>query len=83
MCRVARDCVLVTEPARAAVTAVAVRLGIALREEDAGNRVERVTADEIAACLREHGLEVVGVDRYAMFYRHEPGPWMRLLLAPA
>jgi SAM-dependent methyltransferase len=77
MCRVARDCVLVTEPSRAAVTAIAVRLGIALEEEDAGNRVERVSTEQIAACLAEHGLDVVGVDRYAMYYRHEPGRWMR------
>jgi SAM-dependent methyltransferase len=77
MCRVARDCVLVTEPSRAAVTAIAVRLGIALQEEDAGNRVERVSAERIAACLAEHGLDMVGVDRYAMYYQHEPGRWMR------
>lgn len=77
MCRVARHGVSITEPSRAAVTAVAVRLGLALREEDAGNRVERVTAAQIAACLADHGLRVVGADRYAMFYRHEPGPWMR------
>lgn len=79
MCRVARDCVLVTEPARAAVTAVAIRLGVALECEQAGNRVERVSAAQLAACLREHGFEVVTSQRYAMFYRHEPGPWMRLL----
>jgi len=77
MCRVARDCVLVTEPARAAVTRIAVRLGIALEEEDAGNRVERVTAEGLAACLREQGFGVVGVDRYAMYYQHEPGWWMQ------
>lgn len=77
MCRVARDCVLVTEPSRAAVTAIAVRLGIALREEDAGNRVERVRAQEIAACFAEHGFDVAAVERYAMYYRHEPGWAMR------
>ena len=78
MCRVARDCVLVTEPSRAAVTALAVRLGVALAEEDAGNRVERLAIEQIAACLAEHGLIVVGVDRYAMYYQHEPGWAMRL-----
>lgn len=78
MCRVARQCVLITEPSRALVTEAAVRLGIALKEEDAGNRVERVSAEQITACLAEHGLEVVGVDRYAMYYQHEPGWGMRL-----
>lgn len=77
MCRVARRCVLITEPSRAAVTAIAVRLGIALDEEDAGNRVERVSAEQVSACLDEYGMKVVGVDRYAMYYQHEPGSWMR------
>ena len=77
MCRVARTCVMVTEPSRAAVTDIAVRLGIALEEEDAGNRVERVAAGDIAACLIDNGMDVVGIDRYAMYYQHEPGPWMR------
>ncbi len=77
MRRVARDCLLVTEPARAAVTALAVRLGIALEEEDAGNRVERVSGEQIAGFIADDGWHVVGVDRYAMYYRHEPGYWMR------
>ena len=78
MCRVARVCVSVTEPAQAAVTAMAVYLGIAQAEEDAGNRVERLTAKQIRACLSDHGLRVVGLDRYAMYYQHGPGLWMRL-----
>ena len=77
MCRVARDCVLVTEPSRAVATDIAVRLGIALKEEDAGNRVERVTVEHVAACLTENGLDVVGIDRYAMYYQHKPGWGMR------
>ena len=77
MCRVARECVLVTEPSQAAVTTVAVRLGIALEEEDAGNRVERVSGKAITAYLATQGFEVVGAERYAMYYQHEPGSWMR------
>ena len=77
MCRVARHCVAITEPSRAAVTAIAVRLGIALQEEDAGNRVERVTAKQVGGCLAEHGFAVLGIDRYAMYYQHEPGWPMR------
>jgi ubiquinone/menaquinone biosynthesis C-methylase UbiE len=61
MCRVARRCVLITEPSRAAVTAIAVRLGIALDEEDAGNRVERVSAEQVSACLDEYGLTWSGL----------------------
>ena len=77
MCRVARVGVAVSEPSRAAVTALAVCLGIALREEGAGNRVERVAMEQITTCMSAHGLHIAGVDRYAMYYRHEPGPWMR------
>ena len=79
MCRVARVCVCVTEPAQAALTAVAVRAGLAQAKEDAGNRVERVSAERISACLAMHGFEVIGAERYAMYYQHKPGPWMRLL----
>jgi SAM-dependent methyltransferase len=77
MCRVARTCVLVTEPSRAAVTDIAVRLGIALTEEDAGNRVERLSLEQVTAHLSEVRFGIVGVDRYAMYYQHTPGRWMR------
>lgn len=77
MCRVAGEYVLITEPAQALVTRIAVKIGVALEVEDAGNRVERVSARKVAACLSDNGFAVVGVDRYAMYYRHEPGRWMR------
>lgn len=77
MCRVARHCVAVTEPSRAAVTSLAVRMGLSISEEEAGNRVERMSAQEIRICLTDHGLRVVGADRYAMYYQHEPGSCMR------
>lgn len=82
MCRVARHGVAITEPARAAVTAIAVKVGISIEEEEAGNRVERVSAHQIADCLTQHGLHVVGADRYAMYYKHEPGTWMRFFSRP-
>lgn len=43
MSRVASRAVSVTEPAQAAATRLAVRFGLALEREDAGNRVARVT----------------------------------------
>jgi SAM-dependent methyltransferase len=79
MARVARHGVSLTEPAQAAVTAVAVRLGLALEVEESGNRVQRLGADWVATRLQAHGWRVVGADRYAMYYRHVPGPAMRLL----
>jgi ubiquinone/menaquinone biosynthesis C-methylase UbiE len=82
MCRVARRAISITEPARAAVTAAAVKAGLALEEEEAGNRVERLTLNEIACELQRHGFEVLRGERYAMYYRHRPGRAVRRLSAP-
>jgi SAM-dependent methyltransferase len=79
MLRVARRAVSITEPARAAATAVAVKAGIALEEEDAGNRVARLTLSELREGLLAHGFEVVSGGRYVMYYGHEPGAPARLL----
>jgi SAM-dependent methyltransferase len=79
MARVARLAVSVTEPARAAATRLAVRLGLALEREEAGNRVARLGVEEVAAALRARGFRVVHAERYAMYYRHKPGPAMHLL----
>ncbi len=73
MARVASRAVSVTEPARAAVTALAVRFGLALAREEAGNRVARLTPRELAEGLRAAGFQPVHQERYAMYYRHEPG----------
>lgn len=83
MARVAARAVSVTEPARAGATALAVRAGWALEREEAGNRVARLTPEEIAAPLRAAGLRPVHVDRYAMYYGHEPGPLSAALSRPA
>jgi SAM-dependent methyltransferase len=79
MARVAREVVCVTEPARAAVTALAVRAGLALEHEDAGNRVARLSPDEVRATLTARGFEVTESYRYGMYYRHEPGRAVRAL----
>ncbi len=82
MARVTARAVSVTEPARALVTALAVRLGLALEREEAGNRVARVTIEEMAAVLKAQGFQIVHRDRYAMYYRHEPGRVCAGLSAP-
>ena len=79
MARTSRRWVSVSEPAQAAATAVAVRAGLALDHEDAGNRVARLTTAEIKDALREDGFRPLTAQRYAMFYRHEPGAPSRLL----
>jgi SAM-dependent methyltransferase len=79
MARVARVAVCVTEPARAALTAMAVRLGWALEREEAGNRVARLGLDEVRSTLAASGFHVVMAERYGMYYRHEPGRLARFL----
>ena len=79
MVRVAKRALSITEPAQAAVTQAAVRLGIALEREEAGNRVARIAPQEIARRLEDGGLRVIGVQRYTMFYRHVPGAVVRTL----
>lgn len=82
MARVAERVLCITEPAAAAATAAAVRLGVAENEEEAGNKVVRFTVPELAAALDAAGFRVRDASRYAMFYRHDPGIPMRLLSLP-
>jgi SAM-dependent methyltransferase len=73
MARVARRAVSVTEPAKAALTALAVRLNLALEQEEAGNRVARLTLDEIVETLERRDFRVLNAHRYGMYYKHNPG----------
>lgn len=82
MARVAGRAVSVSEPAAALVTAAAVHLGLAEEVEEAGNRVRRLTLDEIVAELSACGFRPLRPHRYAMVYRHWPGKAMRALSAP-
>lgn len=82
MARVARRAVCIGEPARAGATALAVRVGVALDREEAGNVVARLDPAATAAALRTRGFEILRADRYAMYYRHEPGRGVRLLSRP-
>jgi SAM-dependent methyltransferase len=79
MARVAGRALSVNEPAQALVTDLAIRAGIALEDEPAGNRVERLDSARVQALLGELDFRIVGAERYAMFYRHYPGPAMRVL----
>jgi SAM-dependent methyltransferase len=72
MARVARVAISVNEPARAAATRMAVRVGLSVEREEAGNVVQRVDPDAIASGLETAGFAIVRKRRYAMVYRHEP-----------
>ncbi len=82
MARVAAGAVAISEPARATLTSLSVHLGISVRREESGNAVARIEPETLTRALDAEGLSVIGADRYAMFYRHEPGPAMRALSAP-
>lgn len=73
MARVARRAVCINEPARAAATAIGVRLGLALDREEAGNPVARLELGPTSRALESAGLRIVRAERYAMYYRHVPG----------
>lgn len=82
MARVASWAVSITEPARAGLTGLAVRAGIALAEEEAGNRVERLDGRCVASALEDHGFEILSVARYTMYYQHHPGKAVRFFSRP-
>jgi SAM-dependent methyltransferase len=81
MMRVARGALSINEPADAAATSAAVRFGLALTKEHAGNRVARIDAEPVLRELRAGGFEPES-DRYFMFYRHEPGVLLRAMSYP-
>jgi SAM-dependent methyltransferase len=82
MARVARRWVSDTEPARAAATSLAVRAGVALEREESGNRVARLNTKDVVAVLSQEGFRPLVAERYAMYYRHQPGPMSRALSNP-
>ena len=82
MARVAGSAVSVNEPAEAALTGLAVKVGLSMEVEPSGNRVERMRPDVLAEGLASHGFRVVESRRYAMLYRHRPGPVYRFLSLP-
>ena len=81
LARVANRAVSVNEPADALGTRLAVRLGIALREEEAGNLVARLNANDVRQALSAVGFRV-STQRYVMYYGHRPGSALRLLSRP-
>jgi ubiquinone/menaquinone biosynthesis C-methylase UbiE len=81
MARVAKRGVCITEPARAVLTRVAVRIGVSTNREEAGNTVERITEREVRRVLTAAGFRAQKAARYLMYYRHEPGFPTRALSA--
>jgi len=81
LARVARAAVSVNEPAAAALTQVAVALGLALEREEAGNPVRRLRPAVVSRELEAAGF-AVQAERYLLYYGHEPGIGVRLASTP-
>jgi ubiquinone/menaquinone biosynthesis C-methylase UbiE len=77
MARIARYGVLILDPVRAALTRLAVWLGIAVDVEDAGNEVKRLVPSKIAAILHAQSYRDVRWERTLMYYPHCPPGWFR------
>lgn len=72
MARIASHAVLLTEPARALATAIAVKMGVSEAVEESGNRVYRFSEQEFRQLCVQAGLKRPKMTRYVMFYRQEP-----------
>jgi ubiquinone/menaquinone biosynthesis C-methylase UbiE/uncharacterized protein YbaR (Trm112 family) len=82
MARVAAHGVSLNEPTRATATKLAIRVGLSELQEEAGNRIERVDRAALTALLEARGFRLVANERYAMVYRHVPGPLAHALSMP-
>jgi len=83
MARVARRGVLILDPAQAALTKLAVWLGLAVAVEEAGNPVKRLNPKAVAAILRTEGFDQIVFRRTLMYYPHEPYRWFAWFDNPA
>lgn len=80
MLRVARTAVAVNEPARAAVTELAIWLRLSERVEGAGNHVARLTADAVLRGLVADGRFAISRrERYPMYYKKSLIPIFEIL----
>ena len=79
MARIARQAIIVIEPARSWLTRQAVRANLALDYEDAGNFVYRFREEEVFNIARAGGFSVGRYCQYLLYYRHEPFKWARYI----
>jgi ubiquinone/menaquinone biosynthesis C-methylase UbiE len=82
MARVADSGVVVTEPADAALTKLAIALHLIPAREDAGNLVIRFDATSLRRLLSDLGFSNTASARYLVKYGHPPSGWWRLFDAP-
>jgi ubiquinone/menaquinone biosynthesis C-methylase UbiE len=76
MVRVAKQAVIIIEPAKALITELSIMLGFSLKYEGT-DFVYRFKKREIISWLKEIGINKVIVKRYLMYYPHQPGKLFR------
>jgi len=77
MARLANKGVIITEPARALITELSILLGVSLRYEGT-DFVYRFKKNELTSWLKECGIKKVLIERYIMYYPHQPGRFFRI-----
>lgn len=82
MLRVASRAVLIAEPADAALTHLAIRLGISGRYEQAGNYVYRLQRKKLVEVFREAGAREWRFRRHLIYYQPWTYPIYRALERP-
>jgi ubiquinone/menaquinone biosynthesis C-methylase UbiE len=83
MARVACKGVVITEPADALLTKVAIALGVIPAREDSGNLVLRFDASALRRLLYELGFSGFASVRYLVKYGHPPARWWQIFNHPA
>jgi ubiquinone/menaquinone biosynthesis C-methylase UbiE len=77
MVRVAKEAVVIIEPARALITELSILLGVSLKYEGS-DFVYRFKKNEIMSWLKDCGIKKVIIKRYIMYYPHNPGKIFRI-----
>ena len=75
MSRIAATGIVISEPAKAAVTGIPTRIGVMKAYEDAGNFINRLSPKNLERTCRSLGFDHVAYSRYLMKYGHPPATW--------
>ncbi len=81
--RVAKDGIIISEPARSFLTRIAVRLGLSVEYEiNDNNFVYRFTSRELIQEARKHGFQYFKIKRFLLWHPHFPPRWFFIFEHP-
>ena len=72
MARVSRSAILLIQPSNSAITRLAVKFGISLKIEEAGNYLYRLSKTELRSLFESLGMHFSVFKRNFMYYHHKP-----------